>query len=100
MIIIWISSITSIFTISRIKAKRDFILLTLNSLAVGTLLADALLHIIPLALGIHEHGGEGGHDHHHHEEVERSPLDVTWKMFVLLSSTQFSFISVFKYMNY
>ncbi|KAH9496764.1 hypothetical protein Btru_009324, partial [Bulinus truncatus] len=40
---------------------------TFVGLAVGTLFSDAVLHLIPAALGAHAHKGEG-HDHSHEEE--------------------------------
>merc|ERR1719204_864556 len=40
---------------------------------MGCLLSDATLHLIPLALGLHSHDDEEGHDghNHHHEEEEK-----------------------------
>ncbi|KAH9509888.1 hypothetical protein Btru_045530 [Bulinus truncatus] len=40
---------------------------TFVGLAVGTLFSDAVLYLIPAALGAHAHKGEG-HDHSHEEE--------------------------------
>uniref|UniRef100_A0A2C9K5W8 Uncharacterized protein n=1 Tax=Biomphalaria glabrata TaxID=6526 RepID=A0A2C9K5W8_BIOGL len=46
------------------KKVYNFILSSFLGLAVGTLFADAILHLIPMAMGIHDHGEEGhGHSH-------------------------------------
>jgi len=53
----------------REKWWYDIVLSTMVALAVGCLLADALLHLIPLALGLHNHEGHGD-EHVHAEEGE------------------------------
>lgn len=47
MLIIWFTSLASVVFISRFKRGQKYIIISLNALAVGTLLADAMLHIIP-----------------------------------------------------
>lgn len=67
-------------------------------LAIGTLVGDALLHLIPLCLGLHAHdSGNDGHEDHE----EEGPKDFIWKMFVVfiaiyvfyLLESFFSFLS-------
>jgi hypothetical protein len=55
------------------------LLLFLLSLAFGALLADALLHLLPHAFGMHEHGAEEEDDEHDHGEEGHS-YDYLWKV--------------------
>lgn len=52
------------------------------SLAVGSLTGDALLHLLPMFLGLHVHSHDDGHSHDHHEG--ETP-DYIYKMLVLLA---------------
>lgn len=47
IIIIWLVSFVSVIFVGKFKIGRKFIIIALSSLAIGTLLGDALLHIIP-----------------------------------------------------
>ena len=44
---------------------RTFVNDVFLGLAVATMLGDALLHIIPIVLGLHDHGHEDDHGHSH-----------------------------------
>ncbi|KAM6974687.1 zinc transporter ZIP4 [Tautogolabrus adspersus] len=59
------------------------------SLAVGSLTGDALLHLLPMFLGLHLHSDEA-HDSHdgHHEETP----DYIYKMLVLLSGIYYFYL--------
>eukprot|EP01102_Stenamoeba_stenopodia_P008247 TRINITY_DN2353_c0_g1_i2.p1 TRINITY_DN2353_c0_g1~~TRINITY_DN2353_c0_g1_i2.p1 ORF type:complete len:518 (+),score=134.11 TRINITY_DN2353_c0_g1_i2:200-1753(+) len=46
------------------KKIREYIIDTLIAFAVGALLGDAILHLLPEAFGVHDHGGE--EDSHAH----------------------------------
>ncbi|XP_035476816.2 zinc transporter ZIP4 [Scophthalmus maximus] len=50
------------------------------SLAVGSLTGDALLHLLPMVLGLHVHGDHGG-SHDHQEEMQ----DYLYKMMVVMA---------------
>ncbi|XP_024131057.1 zinc transporter ZIP4 [Oryzias melastigma] len=54
------------------------------SMAVGSLTGDALLHLVPMFLGLHVHSDEdsshGGSDHNHEEGIP----DYTFKMLAML----------------
>ncbi|XP_047461458.1 zinc transporter ZIP4-like [Mugil cephalus] len=52
------------------------------SLAVGTLTGDALLHLLPMFLGLHVHSDNDSHHDHSHEE---GTPDYTYKMLVLVA---------------
>ena len=45
--IIWLTSFISVVFVGKFRKGRKFIIIALSSLAIGTLLSDALLHIIP-----------------------------------------------------
>ena len=47
MLVIWLASVCSIVLMIKFNKGRKLVVLALNSLAVGTLMSDALLHIIP-----------------------------------------------------
>lgn len=54
----------------------QLLLSTMVALAMGCLLSDATLHLIPLALGLHSHEEEGEeHEDHGHEEEKMSPSE-------------------------
>ncbi|CAL8293283.1 unnamed protein product [Merluccius merluccius] len=68
------------------------------SLAVGTLTGDALLHLLPVFLGLHSHGaGEGGHAHHHGEN-----MDYIYKMLVVLAGIYYFYLmeTIFSLVTY
>nr|CAB3266265.1 zinc transporter ZIP12 [Phallusia mammillata] len=56
------------------------------ALGVGTLSGDAILHIIPEIVGLHNHGAGDAHDH---ENEDRS---YTWKLLVVIAGIWFLFI--------
>lgn len=55
------------------KVVYRAILAVFMGMAVGTLTTDALLHLLPTALGIHEHGADDAHDHGS-DEIEVEPF--------------------------
>uniref|UniRef100_A0A8C5PKV4 Zinc transporter ZIP4 n=1 Tax=Leptobrachium leishanense TaxID=445787 RepID=A0A8C5PKV4_9ANUR len=57
------------------------------SLAVGSLTGDAVLHLIPQFLGLHDHSASDGHDHG--EEEDRSHI---WKLLVVLGGLYCFFV--------
>ncbi|CAJ1083399.1 zinc transporter ZIP4 isoform X2 [Xyrichtys novacula] len=71
------------------------------SLAVGSLTGDALLHLLPMFLGLHVHAaGEEGHSHEHGEE-EETP-DYIYKMLVLLAGIYYFYLmeTIFSLITY
>ncbi|CAF0781891.1 unnamed protein product [Adineta steineri] len=61
------------------KVSFQLVLATFTALAIGTLLGDAMFHLIPFTLGIHSHAEE----EHGHEEEEHSSITVPvyqWRM--------------------
>lgn len=57
------------------------------SLAVGSLSGDALLHLLPMILGLHVHGAGHSHDHAHDETPE-----YFYKLLVLLAGIYFFYL--------
>ncbi|XP_077405653.1 zinc transporter ZIP4 [Vanacampus margaritifer] len=58
------------------------------SLAVGSLTGDALLHLLPMFLGLHVHSEAGGG--HHHGQPELS--DYVYKMLVVMGGIYFFYL--------
>ncbi|CAL8298428.1 unnamed protein product [Lota lota] len=56
------------------------------SLAVGSLTGDALLHLLPMFLGLHGHEGEGNADH------QGENLDYVYKMLVVLAGIYYFYL--------
>ncbi|KAH9514249.1 hypothetical protein Btru_028503 [Bulinus truncatus] len=66
VLIICLCSILGLIIVPCASRKvYNSILASFLGLAVGTLFADAILHLIPMAMGIHDHGEEG----HAHEDA-------------------------------
>ncbi|XP_078671343.1 uncharacterized protein LOC144911302 isoform X2 [Branchiostoma floridae x Branchiostoma belcheri] len=74
----------------------QFLLCFLVALAVGTLTGDAVLHLLPHALGLHAHADEGGHEGHEgHDEGHGDKgghLDPVLKGLTVLFGIYFLFI--------
>eukprot|EP01135_Chromosphaera_perkinsii_P006076 Nk52_evm7s390 gene=Nk52_evmTU7s390 len=62
------------------------------ALAVGTMWGDAILHLLPQAWGIHDHGDEGCDGTHNHDHDEGDHWDFLWKGSFALVGFQFLFI--------
>ncbi|XP_070702853.1 zinc transporter ZIP4 [Pempheris klunzingeri] len=60
------------------------------SLAAGSLSGDALLHLLPMFLGLHVHS-DGGHDHSEDSHQEETP-DYIYKMLVLLGGIYYFYL--------
>ncbi|XP_070778351.1 zinc transporter ZIP4 [Enoplosus armatus] len=59
------------------------------SLAVGSLTGDALLHLLPMFLGLHLHSDDtGGHKHSHEEETP----DYIYKMLVVIAGIYYFYL--------
>ncbi|KAJ8050711.1 Zinc transporter ZIP12 [Holothuria leucospilota] len=72
---------------------KEMIISMLIAMAVSTLSGDALIHLIPLATGLHVHEvphDHSGHDHgaHHHDH----DFSYVWKTFVTLMSLYIFFL--------
>ncbi|XP_029918812.1 zinc transporter ZIP4-like [Myripristis murdjan] len=60
------------------------------SLAVGTLTGDALLHLMPMFLGLHVHSSEGGsHQDHNHKDGSH---DYIYKILVVLAGIYYFYL--------
>ncbi|XP_045207742.1 zinc transporter ZIP12-like [Mercenaria mercenaria] len=72
-IIVCLCSVVGAFVVKFSSDKAyDIIMALFLGLAVGTLFTDAMIHLLPMALGIHGHSetddhGNGGEDHGHGE---------------------------------
>ena len=86
----WVYGLLSVIGISLLAAigiilipihneeLRKVIIMILISFAVGTLLGDVFMHIIPEIFGVHGHGAEEEEDSHDaHEEEEDGPNRIT-----------------------
>ncbi|XP_041811951.1 zinc transporter ZIP4 [Chelmon rostratus] len=60
------------------------------SLAVGSLTGDALLHLLPMFLGLHVHGDESSSEAHSHDH-EGTP-DYIYKMLVVIGGIYFFYL--------
>ncbi|XP_067468941.1 zinc transporter ZIP4 [Thunnus thynnus] len=62
------------------------------SLAVGSLSGDALLHLLPMFLGLHVHGnGDSGHRHSDHSHEEETP-EYIYKMLVVMAGIYYFYL--------
>nr|XP_061808454.1 zinc transporter ZIP4-like [Nerophis lumbriciformis] len=65
------------------------------SLAVGSLTGDALLHLLPMFLGLHVHShGEGGSEHSHDHHGTHQPVlaDYMGKMLVVMGGIYYFYL--------
>ncbi|RNA20777.1 zinc transporter ZIP4 [Brachionus plicatilis] len=87
VVLIWLISMICVSLLGKFKESLKLLTLALKGLAIGTLLSDALLHIIPTALGVHSHDHSGDdHSHDNSTETERDHRDPMWKMTVTLAN--------------
>ncbi|XP_054462620.1 zinc transporter ZIP4 isoform X2 [Anoplopoma fimbria] len=61
------------------------------SLAVGSLTGDALLHLLPMFLGLHVHSDENDSHKHSHDAQEEIP-DYIYKMLVLIGGIYYFYL--------
>ncbi|XP_060948894.1 zinc transporter ZIP4 [Limanda limanda] len=61
------------------------------SLAVGSLTGDALLHLLPMFLGLHVHTDNGGGHDHDHDHQEETP-DYIYKMLVVIAGIYYFYL--------
>ncbi|CAG10810.1 unnamed protein product, partial [Tetraodon nigroviridis] len=54
------------------------------SLAVGSLTGDALLHLLPMVLGLHLHSDDTSGINHAHDDHEEGPPDHLYKLLVVM----------------
>ncbi|XP_031556231.1 zinc transporter ZIP14-like isoform X2 [Actinia tenebrosa] len=86
--IISLASLVGVATIPFVgRTMYKKVLALLVALAVGTLAGDATLHLIPHALGLHQH--EEGEEEPHSEDISKSFL---WKAAVILASIYFFYL--------
>lgn len=76
-----------LLTCAKCSTATHYIMQTFLSLAVGALMGDALLHLIPKVLGLHTHSGEG----HTHEE-ESIGGQSTWRLLAVLGGFYIFFL--------
>eukprot|EP00056_Hartaetosiga_gracilis_P013451 m.221988 g.221988 ORF g.221988 m.221988 type:complete len:688 (+) comp13848_c0_seq6:3149-5212(+) len=68
---------------------NNHLLIVLMSLSIGTLLGDAFLHLVPHAIGAHDHDAA---DAHGHSAEEGDPFSFLWKMLVALGGFYMFFV--------
>ncbi|XP_052806762.1 zinc transporter ZIP4-like [Mya arenaria] len=64
------SAVGAVFVRCAGSVAHSVLMSVFLGLAVGTLYADALLHLIPVALGVDSHGDEEGMEEEEHEAME------------------------------
>ncbi|KAE8281902.1 Zinc transporter ZIP4 Solute carrier family 39 member 4 Zrt- and Irt-like protein 4 [Larimichthys crocea] len=71
------------------------------SLAVGSLTGDALLHLLPMFLGLHVHSDETSSKHSHDSHNEETP-DYIYKMLVVISGIYYFYLmeTIFSLITY
>ncbi|KAM3858143.1 zinc transporter ZIP4 [Diretmus argenteus] len=62
------------------------------SLAVGSLTGDALLHLLPMFLGLHVHAGDDGGRRHSDPDHEHGPPDYIYKMLVVMAGIYYFYL--------
>ncbi|XP_056154270.1 zinc transporter ZIP4 isoform X2 [Lampris incognitus] len=62
------------------------------SLAVGTLTGDALLHLLPMFLGLHVHSDSSSRHGHHDHDHEEENQDYIYKMMVVLAGIYYFYL--------
>ncbi|KAL7382111.1 hypothetical protein ABVT39_017102 [Epinephelus coioides] len=62
------------------------------SLAVGSLTGDALLHLIPMFLGLHVHSDNTGDHRHSHDHHQEETPDYIYKILVMLGGIYYFYL--------
>ncbi|XP_035536793.1 zinc transporter ZIP4 [Morone saxatilis] len=72
------------------------------SLAVGSLTGDALLHLLPMFLGLHVHSGDTGGNDHSHDGSQVEVPDYIYKMLVLIAGIYYFYLmeTIFSLITY
>ncbi|KNE57811.1 hypothetical protein AMAG_04658 [Allomyces macrogynus ATCC 38327] len=83
--------ITLVPYLSKHRRANQLAMTFLIGLAVGTLLGDAIMHLIPESLGVHDHGGEGDEHEHEHEAETNAPSPV-WTSLVVVAGAYAFFL--------
>ncbi|KAJ3358665.1 hypothetical protein GGF32_010090 [Allomyces javanicus] len=84
--------ITLVPYLSKHRRANQLAMTFLIGLAVGTLLGDAIMHLIPESLGVHDHGGEGGDEHEHEHEAETNKPSPIWTSLVVVAGAYAFFL--------
>eukprot|EP00122_Pirum_gemmata_P011249 Pgem_evm1s10411 len=78
------------------KSKAEYLTYILGgliALAIGTLTADAIIHLIPAGLNLHNHGEEEGHEGHNHGPTEQLTIEqVIWRGCVCIAGAYFIYL--------
>ncbi|CAF0949369.1 unnamed protein product, partial [Brachionus calyciflorus] len=80
---IWVISMICVTLLGKFNKSFSYLILASKALAIGTLISDALLHILPAALGLHSHEDDEHDSHATHNnttESTRDHRDPLWKM--------------------